>query len=100
MEFEIDREKEYLEKRKIKRIFVDEYKIYLKKSFLGWSVVYPAKTDGETNWKNLIAGGSWIKLGIIIFITLLILGSIFEYSTAVRIANECINSTKLFVPLN
>lgn len=93
---EIDVEREYLEKNKIKKIFVDGEKIYIKKSkWFDWSVVHPAKTDGKTNWKNLISGGSWVKLGIIFFIILIILGCVYEYSTALKITNDCLNSTRI-----
>lgn len=92
-----DIEREYLEKHKIKKIFIDEEKVYLKKkSWFGYSIVYPVKTDGKINWKNFIAGGSWIKLGIIAFIILIILGCIMEYSHAVKIANDCLNATNLY----
>ena len=74
-------------------------KIYLKKNkILGWSIVHPIKIDGKINLKNLIAGGSWIKLIIVIVFVLIILGCLSEYRTAVNVANECINKTIEFVP--
>lgn len=93
---ETDIEKEYLEKRKIKRVYIEGEKVYMKKSFFGWSVVHPCKTDGKINLKNLIAGGNWIKLGIILFIVILILGCIYEYTTALKIANDCLEKVNTF----
>ena len=98
---------------KIEEVIVNGEKVYLKKDRLGWHEVHPIKKDitqpirigkkinwKNINWKNLISGGSWIKLGIVFFIILIICGCIYEYSTAVRIANECIDSTRLYIPLN
>ena len=65
-------------------------KIYLRKGFLGWNIVYPNKIDGKINWKNLIAGGNYWKLLIIGIIIFIILGCINEYSNAVSVANECL----------
>ena len=68
----------------------------MKKSFLGWSIVHPLRIDDKLNLKNLIAGGSWIKLGIIIFVVLVILGCINEYITIAKIANECLAMNPIF----
>lgn len=73
---------------------VNGEKIHLRKDFLGWHQVHPIMDeDGKLNWKNLIAGGSWTKLLIVIVVVLLILGCIYEYSTAIKIANDCLNKT-------
>ena len=82
--------------KKYHKIEIEGDIVYLRKSFLGWSVIFPNKIDGKINWKNLIAGGSWIKLGFIILIVLLILGSISEYSNAIKVANECLKSKILW----
>jgi hypothetical protein len=82
--------------KNLKEVIIDEEKIYLKKDRLGWHEVHLIKNeDGSINWKNLISGGSWIKLGIVIFIVLIILGCILEYSTALKIANNCLNNSCL-----
>lgn len=65
--------------------------VYLRKSFLGWGVIYPVKVNNKINWKNLIIGGHWLKPIIIISIVLIILGCISEYNQAVTLANECLN---------
>lgn len=80
---------------KIKEIELDNERIFLKKGFLGWNVVYPYKIDGKIVWKNLIAGGNWWRLLIIGFIVLIILGSVWEYSNAVRVANQCLNQSSI-----
>ena len=80
--------------KEIKEVNINEDRVYLTKSnWFGYKVVHPYKIDGKINWKNLISGGSWIKLGITLFIILVILGCIYEYSTAVKVANKCINNS-------
>lgn len=77
----------------IKEIKIEGETIYLKKSkIFGWNVIYPNKINGKINWKNFIAGGSWIRLVYIILIILIILGCINEYTSTLRIANECLNN--------
>ena len=89
--------------KNIKKITIENEEIYLKKSgIFGWGIVYPYKINGKINWKNLLIGGSWIKLIIILFAVLIILGCINEYSTAVKIANECLakpEGIKYYLPL-
>ena len=81
--------------KEIKEVNIDGEVVYLKKSFLGWSAVKPIKINGKINWKNLIAGGSWWNLLIIGFIVVVVLGSVFEYSTTLKVANECLNASKI-----
>lgn len=77
----------------IKKIEIDGESIYINKGRLGWSVVHPIKNDdGSINWKNLICGGAWWKLGVIAFVVIVILGCLYEYSTAVELANKCLHS--------
>ena len=88
--------------KNINKITINNEEIYLKKSgVFGWGIVYPYRIDGKINWKNLISGGSWIKLIIILFAVLIILGCISEYSTAVKMANECLNKEGIihYLPL-
>jgi len=83
----------------IEEVIINNEKLYLKKDKLGWHEIHPIKnSDGTINWKNLLIGGSWIKFGIIIFIILIILGCIYEYSIALKTANDCLNQTKIFIP--
>jgi hypothetical protein len=77
--------------KKIDVVEIEGEKVYLRKSFLGWKVVYPIKIEGKTNWKNLIAGGNWWNLLKIAVLVAMILIVVSEYSTAVRVGNECIN---------
>jgi len=78
-----------------KKVEIDGESVYMKKNWLlGWGVIHPIKNeDGTINWKNLIAGGSWFKLFILGVIIAIILGAIHEYSTAVQVANDCLNKT-------
>ena len=66
---------------KIEKININGDMINLAKSkIFGWNVVYPTKNeDGTINWFNLITGGSWIRLFIIIMIVILIICLASEY---------------------
>jgi len=81
----------------IKEIEIEGERIYIKKSFLGWAVVHPIKTDGKINWKNLLAGGSWIKLGLVIGFVIIALGAMLEVVTLIKVANECLNLNPLII---
>lgn len=75
---------------------MNDEKVYLKKSMLGWNVVYPIKNiDGSINWKNIIAGGNWWKLLIPLLFVIFAIGSIVEYTDAVKVANECLAKNQL-----
>lgn len=68
-------------------------KIWMKKSMGEWKVVYPiTNEDGSINWFNLITGGSWIKLLIVIVIVLMIIGVFYEYTTNLNFCNQLINN--------
>ena len=81
----------------IKEIEINNETIYLKKGFFGWRVIYPYKVNGKINWKNLIAGGNWWNLVIIGVIVLIILGAVYEYSNAVKIANQCLLNQRFII---
>ena len=76
--------------KKLSEVNVEGERIFLRKDFLGWHTVNPMKIDGKIIWKNVIAGGSWIKLIIIIIAVLVLLGAIFEVNTLIQTANECV----------
>lgn len=60
-------------------------KVYLRKGFNGWKVIHPIKNDdGSTNWKNLICGGSWWNLIIMIVFVLVAIGFFFEYHSNLK----------------
>ncbi len=79
--------------KKLKRVELDGELVHFKKGILGWHVVYPVKIDGKINWKNLIAGGNYWRLLIVVLFVLLILGCIWEYTQALNVANECLNQS-------
>ena len=84
-------------KPKAREIKIDGDRVFISKSnFFGYKVVYPFKIDGKIVWKNLIYGGSWKNLIFIIILVLIILGAISEYSTAVKLANECLSKQIIF----
>ena len=77
-------------RRGIKEIEIEGKKLEVKKGIFGWGFVHPIKDkEGKIIWKNLIAGGSWIKLGIIIVFVIIVIGAIFEVTNLIKIANEC-----------
>lgn len=79
--------------KKHHKVKIGEETIYLRESYLGWEVIHPYKIDGKINWKNIIAGGSWLRLLIMIIIVSIIIGCISEYSTVLKVANDCINNS-------
>lgn len=86
----------YLEKQRIKEIVIDNEIIYLKKhKWFGWNIIYPSKINNKTNWKNFLIGGSWLRFILIILIIIIVLGCVYEYSIALKTANECLNQTRL-----
>jgi len=85
--------------KKLKETLIDGELVYLKKDILGWHVTHPVKIDGKINWKNLIAGGSWLKFIFMIIFVILALGAILEVSNIIKIANECMLSNQL-IPIN
>ncbi len=68
-------------------------KIFLRKSFFGWKVIFPIRIDGKIVWRNMIAGGSWWNLVWVALIVLIILGITYEYSIAVTSLNKCMEQT-------
>lgn len=79
-----------------KEVNVDGESIYLKRDIFGWHTVNPLKDkDGKIIWKNLIAGGSWIKLFLIIGFVIICIGAMFEVSHIVSVANDCLNKTQV-----
>ena len=85
------------QRKKIEEVVVNGETIYVKKDILGWHVCNPIKNkDGSINWKNLIAGGSWIKLFLVIIFVIICIGAMFEVSHVYKVANECLNQTRLY----
>lgn len=78
--------------KNVKRVELNNELVYFRKGLLGWNVIHPIKIDGKISWKNLIAGGSWIKLILIGLLVILIIGCIGEYANAVNTANECLSN--------
>lgn len=85
---------------KIKETNIDGERIFLKNDFLGWHVVHPYKIDGKWNLKNLIAGGSWIRLILVVGLCALLVGATLEVLHIVNIANECLNSNHAYLNIS
>ena len=68
--------------------------ICLKKSTtFGWGVIHPYKDeDGSINWFNIITGGSWANLFLWGFITAIIVGVIFEYTSNINTLIGCFDN--------
>lgn len=81
----------------VKDIVIEGERIFLRKSSLfGWGVVYPYIVDNKINWKNLLIGGNWVRFFIMLIFVFLLIVAIFEYNTAVHIANNCLQSSNVF----
>jgi len=79
--------------QQIKKVIVDGREIFLKHDFLGYRVVHPYRnTDGSINWKNVISGGSWIKLAVTAVIVGILVGAIFEYYSHVTLLAKCLTA--------
>lgn len=67
-------------------------KIYLRKSFDGWRVVYPLRNeDGSINWFNTLTGGNWWKLIVLTIIVLVVLGLAQEYISNLKFCADLMN---------
>ena len=84
---------------KINRFYIDGEIVYFKKDFLGWHVVHPWKNeDGTINWFNLLTGGSWLHLLIMVGLVILICLAILEYTSNINVLLNCFdNQTALEV---
>lgn len=87
--------------KKTKEVFVDGEIVYLKKDILGWHVTHPIKIDNKIDYKNLIAGGSWLKLFLIILFVIIMIMAIYEYTESLRFCSELIaNQTNIQINPN
>ena len=68
--------------------------VYLKKGWFGWGVVYPWRNpdNNEINWFNLLTGGSWLNLIMVIVIVVLLVGAIIEYTSNINILISCFDN--------
>ena len=78
----------------MEKVFIEGDLIYLKKSnIFGWIVVHPyKKDDGSIDWFNLITGGSKANLFMWLFITLIIVGVIIEYTNNINHLVSCFDN--------
>ena len=63
-------------------------KIYLRKTFDQWQVVYPYTTENKLNWKNILYGGSWWKLIKWILILGIIILALWAYGRDTEICRQ------------
>ena len=78
----------------MERFYLDGELICFNKSkIFGWSVIHPWKNDdGSINWFNIITGGSWANLFLWAFITAIIVGVIFEYTSNLNTLIGCFDN--------
>jgi len=87
--------------KNIKEVSIDNEVVYLKKDFLGWHTTNPIKNnDGTINWKNLISGGSWIKLCLVIAFVIIMIMAIVEYTESLRYCSELIANQSIKINPN
>lgn len=79
----------------IKEVYMNDERIFMKKKFGRWKVVYPSKVDGKIHWRNFLAGSSWWNLLWIAIVVGIIIGCIYEYSIAIKTANTCLEQLKI-----
>ena len=74
---------------KTHKLIIDDKDVFVSQRGDVFKVVKPIKNDdGSINWFNLIVGGSWWNLGVVIFVIIIILGLLQEYSTNIKILQE------------
>ena len=77
----------------IEKIVIGQEVIHLNKGMFGWNVVHPWKNeDGSYNWFNLITGGSWTNLFMWIFIAVIIVGVVYEYTSNINTLVSCFDN--------
>jgi len=82
----------------VKELNIEGERVFIKKSnIFGWGFVKPYKVDGKIIWKNLLIGGSWKKFFVLMIGILIAAGAVYEYSTAVKLANECLNQSVMII---
>lgn len=63
--------------------------LYVKKSFDGYRVIYPARNDdGSMNWFNLLTGGSYWNIIKVSIVVLMLLGLSWSYARDIRVYRE------------
>ena len=65
----------------------------VKSKFFRYRLVYPIKDEnGKINWFNLLTGGSWGNLIMVIIICSFLVGLVLAYRADVMHLVECCNS--------
>lgn len=82
----------------MKKLEIDGDIIYLKKSkYFGWGVIKPLKNeDGSLNWFNLLTGGNILTFIFTLVLVISLIGAIFEYTSAINTANQCLQLNNAF----
>lgn len=85
---EIKEKKNNLKNRVIEASQLPENeKVYMRKGFDGWRVVYPWKDEnGKMNWKNIILGGNW---GVLVKTVLIVLFVFLFFYVYTHDTKEC-----------
>ncbi len=77
----------------IEKVVINNELLHLKKGMFGWNIVYPWKNeDGTINWFNLFTGGSWANFFLWLFIVVIIVGVVFEYTSNINTLIGCFDN--------
>lgn len=78
--------------KNIRYVDIDGEEVVIKVSNNGknFRVIKPWKNkDGSINWFNILTGGSWLKLIMVILMVIIIIGAIKEYVGNINILLDC-----------
>jgi len=74
---------------KIHKITIDSKDVFISQREDNFKVVKPFRNeDGSINWFNLLTGGSWTNLIIVGIIIAVVLGTLSEYTSNIKILQE------------
>ena len=70
-------------------LFKIDEKTHLKKTKSEYKLIFPVKdSKGKTNWKNLLIGGRWSNLAVVIIIIFLLAFISWSYDNDVKVYRE------------
>lgn len=78
----------------VRKVDMDGIPVYLKRDSFGkgYRIVHPFKNDdGSWNYFNLFTGGSWWNLILLIFIVVMLVGSVWAYKRDMQVCTDLVN---------
>ena len=74
-------------------IYIDTGVNVVRDKLFGYRIVHPIKNkDGTLNWKNLLIGGSWGNLLMVVALVALMVYLVWQYNQDISQAVECCNA--------